>query len=157
MSRLKWRSDFALTSARPSFPSRTAEWHSSDLWRQTHDPQELSRASRFDNDAGRRWTSPRWRARRRSSYAQAREQFFPLLVYRTGAYGPNGKPWADGKLDYLKMINARDGGINGVKLTYEECEYGYATDRGVECYERLEDPARAWRCSSRSRPASPSR
>jgi branched-chain amino acid transport system substrate-binding protein len=35
------------------------------------------------------------------------------------------------------MINARDGGINGVKLTFEECETGYATDRGVECYERL--------------------
>jgi len=69
--------------------------------------------------------------------AQAKEQFFPLLVYRTGAYAPNGTPWADGKLDYIKMINARDGGINGVKLTYEECEYGYATDRGVECYERL--------------------
>lgn len=72
-----------------------------------------------------------------AAYAQAKEQFFPLLVYRTGAYGPNGTPWADGKLDYIKMINARDGGINGVKLTYEECEYGYATDRGVECYERL--------------------
>jgi branched-chain amino acid transport system substrate-binding protein len=35
------------------------------------------------------------------------------------------------------MLNARDGGINGVKLTFEECETGYATDRGVECYERL--------------------
>jgi branched-chain amino acid transport system substrate-binding protein len=69
--------------------------------------------------------------------AQAKEQFFPLLVYRTGAYAPNGTPWANGKQDYLKMVNARDGGINGVKLTWEECEYGYATDRGVECYERL--------------------
>jgi branched-chain amino acid transport system substrate-binding protein len=68
---------------------------------------------------------------------QAKEQFFPLLSYRTGAYAPNGTPWANGKQDYLKMINARDGGINGVKLTYEECETGYATDRGVECYERL--------------------
>ena len=35
------------------------------------------------------------------------------------------------------MVNARDGGINGVKITFEECETGYATDRGVECYERL--------------------
>ena len=70
-------------------------------------------------------------------YAQAKEQFFPLLVYRTGPYGPNGTPWANGKQDYLKMINARDGGINGVKLTFEECETGYATDKGVECYERL--------------------
>ena len=69
--------------------------------------------------------------------AQAKEQFFPLLVYRTGAYAPNGTPWANGKQDYIKMINARDGGINGVKLTFEECETGYATDKGVECYERL--------------------
>ncbi len=72
-----------------------------------------------------------------SAWAQAKEQFFPLLSYRTGAYAANGTPWANGKQDYLKMINARDGGINGVKLTFEECETGYATDRGVECYERL--------------------
>jgi branched-chain amino acid transport system substrate-binding protein len=72
-----------------------------------------------------------------SAFAQAKEQFFPLLSYRTGPYAPNGTPWANGKQDYLKMINARDGGINGIKLTWEECETGYATDRGVECYERL--------------------
>lgn len=71
------------------------------------------------------------------AFAQAKEQFFPLLVYRTGPYAPNGTPWANGKQDYIKMINARDGGINGVKLTFEECETGYATDKGVECYERL--------------------
>jgi len=76
-----------------------------------------------------------------AAFAQAKEQFFPLLVYRTGAYAPNGTPWANGKQDYLKMINARDGGVNGVKLTWEECEYGYATDRGVECYERLKSHA----------------
>ena len=28
--------------------------------------------------------------------AQAKEQFFPLLVYRTGAYAPNGVPFANG-------------------------------------------------------------
>ena len=72
-----------------------------------------------------------------SAFAQAKEQFFPLLSYRTGPYAPNGVPWANGKQDYIKMINARDGGVNGVKLTFEECETGYATDRGVECYERL--------------------
>lgn len=65
------------------------------------------------------------------------EQFVPLLVYRTGSFAPLGIPWADGKMDYLKLVNARDGGINGVKVTYEECETAYATDRGVECYERL--------------------
>jgi branched-chain amino acid transport system substrate-binding protein len=71
------------------------------------------------------------------AFAQAKEQFFPVLVYRTGAYAPNGVPFANGFVDYLKLVNARDGGINGVKITYEECETGYATDRGVECYERL--------------------
>src|SRR3954466_6686617 len=69
--------------------------------------------------------------------AQAKEQFFPVLVYRTGPYAPNGVPFANGYVDYLKMIQARDGGIGGVKITFEECETGYATDRGVECYERL--------------------
>ncbi|MGC8509133.1 MAG: ABC transporter substrate-binding protein, partial [Thiomonas sp.] len=69
--------------------------------------------------------------------AADKEQFFPVLVYRTGPYGPNGVPWANGYVDYLKMINARDGGVGGVKLTWEECETAYATDRGVECYERL--------------------
>lgn len=72
-----------------------------------------------------------------AAVAQAKEQFFPLLVYRTGPYSPNGTPWANGKQDYIKLINARDGGVNGVKLSYEECETGYATDKGVECYERL--------------------
>ncbi|MCA0240331.1 MAG: ABC transporter substrate-binding protein [Proteobacteria bacterium] len=75
------------------------------------------------------------------AFAQAKEQFFPLLVYRTGPYAPNGTPWANGKQDYIKMINARDGGVNGVKIAYEECETGYATDKGVECYERLKGKA----------------
>jgi branched-chain amino acid transport system substrate-binding protein len=71
-----------------------------------------------------------------TAFAQAKEQFFPVLVYRTGAYAPNGVPFANGYVDYLKLTNAR-GGINGVKVSFEECETGYATDRGVECYERL--------------------
>ena len=71
------------------------------------------------------------------AFAQAKEQFFPVLSYRTGAYAPNGPPFANGYVDYLKLVNARDGGINGVKITFEECETAYATDRGVECYERL--------------------
>jgi len=70
-----------------------------------------------------------------AAYA-AEEQFFPVLAYRTGAYAPNGAPWANGFVDYMKLTNAR-GGVNGVKMIWEECETGYATDRGVECYERL--------------------
>jgi branched-chain amino acid transport system substrate-binding protein len=67
------------------------------------------------------------------------EQFIPALVYRTGAYAPNGVPFANGIADYYTLINERDGGVNGVKLVWEECEFGYATDRGVECYERLKN------------------
>ena len=63
----------------------------------------------------------------------AKEQFFPVLSYRTGAYAPNGIPFANGYVDYLKLVNARDGGINGVKITFEECETAYDTARGVEC------------------------
>jgi branched-chain amino acid transport system substrate-binding protein len=65
------------------------------------------------------------------------EQFVPLLIYRTGPYAPNGIPIANGMSDYFTLINERDGGINGVKLTWEECETAYNNDRGVECYERL--------------------
>ncbi len=68
--------------------------------------------------------------------AQAQDQFVPLLVYRTGQFAPLGIPWADGKQDYLKLVNAK-GGINGVKIAYEECETAYDTAKGVECYERL--------------------
>ena len=65
------------------------------------------------------------------------EQFIPRLVYRTGAYAPNGIPFADGYADYLDMVNARDGGVGGVKIKVEECETGYDTAKGVQCYESV--------------------
>jgi len=71
-----------------------------------------------------------------AAYAQAKEQFFPVLSGRTGPVAPNATPWANGHNDYMKLVNAR-GGINGVMTLVEECETAYATDRGVECYERL--------------------
>jgi branched-chain amino acid transport system substrate-binding protein len=71
-----------------------------------------------------------------AAMAQAKEQFVPVLSYRTGPYAPNGVPWANGFVDYLKLTNAR-GGINGVKIAFEECETGYDTGKSVECYERL--------------------
>ena len=67
------------------------------------------------------------------------EQFFPLLTYRTGPYAPSGIPNANGLVDYFTMVNKRDGGINGVKITWEECETQYNTKIGVECYEKLKD------------------
>jgi len=69
--------------------------------------------------------------------AQEKSIFIPLLVYRTGPFAPNGIPSANGFNDYFNLLNERDGGINGVKLVWEECETQYKTDLGVECYERL--------------------
>ena len=61
----------------------------------------------------------------------------PMLSYRTGAYAVNGIPFADGYNDYLTLMNERDGGIGGVKIDIRECETGYNTEKGVECYESL--------------------
>ncbi len=69
--------------------------------------------------------------------AQPKEMFIPLLVYRTGPYAPSGIPIANGFVDYFTLLNERDGGINGVKLAWEECETQYKTDLGIECYEKL--------------------
>jgi branched-chain amino acid transport system substrate-binding protein len=69
--------------------------------------------------------------------AQSKEIFVPLLVYRTGPYAPSGIPIANGFVDYFTLLNDRDGGINGVKVAWEECETQYDTKQGVECYERL--------------------
>ena len=64
-------------------------------------------------------------------------QYFPLFTYRTGPYAPNGIPSANGIADYMNYVNLKHGGVNGVKLVWEECEFGYNTKKGVECYERL--------------------
>jgi branched-chain amino acid transport system substrate-binding protein len=70
--------------------------------------------------------------------AQAEDSIFiPLFTYRTGPFGASGIPLANGMHDYLTLLNERDGGIGGVKLEIEECETGYDTKRGVECYEAM--------------------
>ena len=65
------------------------------------------------------------------------EQYFPLQSYRVGPYAAGGTGYFGGFIDYMQLINARDGGVNGVKLTWSECETEYVVERGVECYERL--------------------
>jgi len=62
---------------------------------------------------------------------------FPALSYRTGPYAANGIPFADGYQDYFTLLNERDGGIGGEKIKLMECETGYNTEKGVECYESL--------------------
>lgn len=71
------------------------------------------------------------------SAAQADEQFFPLQSYRVGPYAAGGTGFFGGFIDYLNLINTRDGGVNGVKLTWEEGETQWEVERGVEVYERL--------------------
>ncbi|WP_405125727.1 ABC transporter substrate-binding protein [Pseudomonas marginalis] len=66
----------------------------------------------------------------------ANEQYFPLQSYRVGPYAAGGTGFFGGFIDYLQYINAK-GGVNGVKLTWSECETEYVVEKGVECYERL--------------------
>lgn len=61
----------------------------------------------------------------------------PNMSYRTGPYAANGIPYADGFNDYFTLLNERDGGIGGVRVSVPECETAYNTERGVECYESL--------------------
>lgn len=61
--------------------------------------------------------------------------YIPVYTYRTGPFSNSGKPVADGISDYLNMLNARDGGVGGVRLRVEECEIGVDEWAGVECYK----------------------
>ena len=63
--------------------------------------------------------------------------YVPLFTYRTGPFAGSGTPIADGMHDYLTMLNERDGGIGGVKLVVDECETGYDTKKGLECYDAV--------------------
>lgn len=72
--------------------------------------------------------------------AAAQESIYvPLFTYRTGPFSGSGIYIAEGMRDYLEMLNQRDGGIGGVKLALEECETGYDTKKGLECYEAVKD------------------
>ncbi|MES1988416.1 MAG: ABC transporter substrate-binding protein [Pseudomonadota bacterium] len=71
-----------------------------------------------------------------NAYAE-NEQYFPLQSYRIGPYAAGGSGFFGGFIDYLQYINTKEGGVNGVKLTWSECETEYVVEKGVECYERL--------------------
>ena len=58
------------------------------------------------------------------------------LSYRTGPFAATGTPVMNGQRDYMIMLNERDGGVNGVEIVYDECETGYNTEKGAECYEQ---------------------
>lgn len=63
-------------------------------------------------------------------------QYIPLPTYRVGPYASSGELWWAGERDYFRYINEVEGGIDGVKLKYEEFETEWSPDRTVEVYER---------------------
>jgi branched-chain amino acid transport system substrate-binding protein len=65
----------------------------------------------------------------------------PNLAYRTGPFAATGIPIMNGQADYMAMLNARDGGIGGIAIDFSECETGYNTEKGVECYEKTKGSA----------------
>ena len=71
-----------------------------------------------------------------STSALAQDQYIPILSYRVGPYAAGGSGFYGGAIDYFNLINMT-GGINGVKISWEECETEYNASRGIECYERL--------------------
>lgn len=71
--------------------------------------------------------------------AQTNDQFIAIPSYRVGPYGTNGQSYYGGYVDYLNYVNIKEGGVNGVKLSWEECETEYNNAKGVECYERMKN------------------
>ena len=71
-----------------------------------------------------------------AAQAQATEQFVPATFYWVGPCAPGGSGISGGMIDYFKMLNDRDGGVNGVKFTWTKCETECNNARGVECHER---------------------
>lgn len=67
---------------------------------------------------------------------QASGQYVALPSYRVGPYAAGGSGFYGGIIDYFNLVNL-SGGVNGVKIAWEECETEYNPSRGVECYERL--------------------
>ena len=51
-----------------------------------------------------------------TAVAAAGAQFLPILSTREGGVRSFQIPLANGHLDYVTLLNERDGGINGVKL-----------------------------------------
>src|SRR5262245_60076493 len=75
-----------------------------------------------------------------TAMAAAGAQFLPLLSIREGARRLHEIPPANGFSAYLTLLNARAGGINGVPLVWEECDFVPVSGEplGIERHERLQ-------------------
>lgn len=63
-------------------------------------------------------------------------QYFPIASSRVGPYSAMGTGYYGAQIDYLNYVNM-NGGVNGVMLTWQECETEYNAVKTVECYQRL--------------------
>jgi len=72
--------------------------------------------------------------------ADEKTQFMPILAYRTGPFAAGGSGFSSGIEDFMELRNLQ-GGVNGIKYNWEECETAYNTARGIECYDRLKKNA----------------
>ncbi|MBZ8117597.1 ABC transporter substrate-binding protein [Roseovarius sp. LXJ103] len=63
-------------------------------------------------------------------------QYFPIASSRVGPYSAMGTGYYGAQIDYINYVNM-NGGVNGVMLTWQECETEYNAVKTVECYQRL--------------------
>ena len=62
--------------------------------------------------------------------AQGKEQYFGIPSYRVGPFAAGGTGFFGGIIDYLQYVNMKEGGVNGVQMTWAECETEYNAARG---------------------------
>lgn len=63
-------------------------------------------------------------------------QYFPIASSRVGPFSAMGTGYYGAQIDYLNYVNM-NGGVNGVMLSWQECETEYNAVKTVECYQRL--------------------
>lgn len=74
-----------------------------------------------------------------NAHAAPDEQFIPANISADGPSAAASAAMAAGMIDYLELLNRRDGGIHGVKFTWQQCDNRYDSSRGVECYEQAKN------------------
>ena len=57
-----------------------------------------------------------------------------MIVFLASNLGA-AETFAEETAQLLTLLNERDGGVGGEKITVPECETAYNTEKGVECYE----------------------
>lgn len=64
------------------------------------------------------------------------EIIHPMMVTRTGPFATASTGVIAGQQDYITLVNMK-GGVEGYKITWEECEFEYKVPRALECYDRF--------------------